>query len=280
MRGKAPQKDNGERYLLTYSDLMNLLLILFIVLFAVSKQDVKKTAEVMNGIKSSFNGKPTSSAVAGKSSSKAGSGNSTAGKTAQSTDYSDFYNQLIGLLKNRGLLDKVDITQTDNEVIITLKDTVLFAPSKADLGADSTSLLNTIGGLMTKISFGQLLIEGHTDSDPIHTSAFPDNTMLSSARAHNVFVVFKQAGIDPKKMLPVGYGEYFPVAPNDTVENKAKNRRVVLTILRKAVKPADETISSEDLVKTLQDAAVGKTDQGTSSSSKSSTSKSSSKATK
>jgi chemotaxis protein MotB len=254
MRGKSPEKDRSERYLLTYADLMNLLLILFIVLFCTSKQDVVKAAQVMQAIKNGF------LVTTNSSSSQTAAGRRVNVSSSASTDYSDFYNQLIALLKQRGILDKVDITADDNQVVISLKDDVLFAPGKADLGPDATSLLSIIGNLMTKILYGQLIIEGHTDSDPIHTSQFQDNRELSLIRAYNVSEIFEKSGLDPKKILPVGYGDNWPIAPNDNAVDKAKNRRVVITILRKSVTPPDQSVGADELIKTLQDAAVGQTE--------------------
>ena len=259
MRGKSPEKDRSERYLLTYADLMNLLLILFIVLFCTSTQDVVKANTVMQAIQEGFSG------TTSKSSASGAGGNAATGTSSAATDYSDFYEKLIGLVNERGISGKVDITAAKNEVIITLKDNVLFKPGKADIDTDAANLLTNIGGLLKQISYGQLIIEGHTDSDPIHTAQFQDNVELSLIRAYNVSKIFKDCGIDSKKILPVGYGEGYPVAKNDTAANKAKNRRVVITILRKGLTPADESISSEDLMKTLQDAAVGKTESETSS---------------
>lgn len=270
MREKPPEKDRSERYLLTYADLMNLLLILFIVLFCTSKQDVVATSKVLDEIKGGFvytgatSSAGASSGNNSRTTSSKGVDSAKLTKPTKTADYSDFYNQLIGLLKQRGLLNKVDITATNNEVIISLKDNVLFGSGKADLDPDATSLLKNMGSLMTKISFGQIIIEGHTDSDPINTSQFPDNTWLSVTRSCNVFEIFKQCGLDPAKILPVGYGEYYPVAKNDTDANKAKNRRVVITIIRKALTPADESVTTQDIITTMQDAAKGKTESASS----------------
>lgn len=270
MRKPAPQKDNSERYLITYADLMNLLLILFIVLYTMSKPDVAKAAAVAEAIREAMGGKVT---VTTSSMANTAASSSTS-SAATTTDYGNFYDQLIALLKQQGLIDKVDITGDNNEVVISLKDNVLFAPGSADLSPTAKSLMTSIAGLMKQISFGQLIIEGHTDSDPIHNAQFNDNLELSMVRAYNVAEVFNAAGFDQKKVLPVGYGENFPIAPNDTAANKAKNRRVVLTILRKSLTPPDQFIGKEQLINTLQQAAAvgSSSSQASSSSSKSTTS--------
>lgn len=250
MRGQVAEKDNSERYLITYADLMNLLLILFIVLYVTATKDVTKGYAVINAIAAGFNG--TSSVASATLSSGSNIKNSKPAKGAgavKATDYNDFFDQLLALLKQRGLLDKVDVTDSNSEVTITLKDTVLFKPGRADLDQNSVSLLNSIGGLMDKISFGGLLIEGHTDSDPIHTTQFRDNRELSQMRAYNVANVIEAAGINPQKVLTLGCGEYHPVAPNDTPANKAKNRRVVLVIMKNGVQYSNGDIGSVDLLR-------------------------------
>ena len=228
MPGKAPEKDNSERYLLTYADLMNLLLILFIVLYCMATKDVTKGFKVLNGIAAGFNG--TSSVTSATQSRGSNDKNAHPGSkgTAKVSDYSDFFDQLMALLKQKGLLNRVDVTDSSNEVVITLKDTVLFQPGKSDLSQQSVDLLKDIGTLMNKIQFSQLLVEGHTDSDPIHTARFRDNRELSQMRAYNVTNVIESCGINPRLVIPLGCGEYYPVAKNDTPADKAKNRRVEL----------------------------------------------------
>jgi chemotaxis protein MotB len=252
MRGKSPEKDRSERYLLTYADLMNLLLILFIVLFCASSQDNTTAIRVLNAIAKGFG------TVSVAETSKA---SDTSTSSSSSMSFNDFYNQLVTLLKNNGDYDKVTVTNDSNEVIVSLKDNVLFAPGKADLGVSSTNLLNSMGNLITKISCGQILIEGHTDSDPlVNTSQYQDNLALSSARADNVERVFLASGIAPKKLVALGYGEFWPIAPNDNAVDKAKNRRVVITILKKSVTPPDQSVAADQLIKTMQDAAAGQTE--------------------
>lgn len=250
MREKPPEKDNSERYLLTYADLMNLLLILFIVLFCMATKDVKKQRNVMNAIAKGF-GTTSSSGLTGNK------GKASSKVSAPSSDYSDFLNQLIALLQKRGVLNKVDLTDNNSEVVITLKDNLLFDRGRYDLSSDKTSLIRTIGDLMTKLSYGAIYVEGYTDSDPIHNAEVRDNMELSQKRAYNVYYILKGAGL--KKLFTAGFGELYPVAPNDTVADKAKNRRVVIAIVRKGLVPADESASTSEIQQLLQNANKAKT---------------------
>lgn len=241
MRGKQPEKDRSERYLLTYADMMNLLLILFIVLYSMSKVDAKKAAEVAEAIRNGVNGR-TVTTVANVSSKV-----SSSKSAAPATDYSDFLDKLVQLIKDKGLGNKVDVLYDNQEVVITLRDTVLFDPGKYDINLQAQSLMTTIGGLLKQISFGQIYVDGHTDSDPIHTAIVQDNLDLSSKRADSVERILLSCGLDPNKIVAAGHGEYQPVAPNDNAADKAKNRRVVLTIMRKGSVPPDKYLNATDL---------------------------------
>lgn len=276
MKKQKKVKDNSERYLLTYADMMNLLLILFIVLFASCSKDMVKVNTVMSALAEGFGGSAssssasvsataTSSGTGTGSANSSGTGNSSIKDDSLSNDYNQFYAELIALLNKNNIKDKVEVVDTQTQVIITLKDNVLFASGKADLDTDATDLLTSIAGMLNKVSYGQLIIEGHTDSDPIHTARFRDNTELSLIRAYTVCKIFTDSGIDPKLVLPAGYGENYPVAPNDTAENKSKNRRVVITILKRGLTPADSTATMGEISQRIDE--ISKSSSSSSSSS-------------
>lgn len=274
MPKKAPEKENSERWLLTYSDLMNLLLILFIILYSASKADAAKMAQVAQSLKEGFKGDLTASTSASASTSKTTSSSTSSGSTLpnywtnQNTQYSQFLDDLVKLLKSKNLLSKVEITADNRGIVISLRDNVLFTPGSADLSTDANSLITGIGDLLKPLSFTQLIIEGHTDSDPLKHSVFKDNRDLSSERANNVARVMEACGLTPQKIASIGYGQYKPVAANTTAANKAKNRRVVITILRQELS-AQNITTAESVVKS---ASSSKTSSSSSSSSTSSSS--------
>lgn len=228
---KPPEKDNSERYLLTYADLMNLLLILFIVLYSMSKTDVQKATQVANAIRGGFNAAAlTTSSSSGTASSVQGGG----GTASSGSDYSGFYDKLIALINQAGLSNQVTVVSDSSDVVITLKDSALYASGSATMNPEAVNLMTSIAGLLKQVDYAMIMIEGYTDTDPIHTSQFQDNLDLSTARASNVFRLLSSCGVPADKMTSTGYGEWHPVAPNDTVSNKALNRRVVLTIFKNA----------------------------------------------
>lgn len=278
---KQPEKDTSERWLLTYSDLMNLLLILFIVLYSMSKTDVAKATAVAESMRKGFNASVSTSQLnQSPTSSKTTSTNMAGGNVSSTnTDYSEFYDQLMQLLKQKGLQNSVEVKADSSSVVITLKDTALFAPGVAVMNDQSKTLMQSIGSLLAQVQYALILVEGYTDSDPIHTSSFPDNLELSTVRANNVNRLLQTCGIPSSKIISMGHGENDPVAPNDTAANKAKNRRVVLTIMKSTSNlTPDQIIAAKDLLSlnSSSSAATAAASSASSASSGSSSSKSSS----
>lgn len=258
---KEPEKENSERWLVTYADLMNLLLILFIILYAMSQVDKEKAEAVAESIRQGFgyveNGGTGESSGEGTGlfavdftspgtetdqTAAGASGDAAAGTSGdelywsqQTQAFQNFYKDIVKLLKDNNLDAMVDVSLDDRGVVISFKDNVLFRSGQADLGTSSLSLIDSIGKMLTDLNFTYLLVEGHTDTDPIHTSQYKDNMDLSTQRAGNVWRELVKCGLSAGNMASIGYGESRPIAKNDTPENKAKNRRVVITILRSEV---------------------------------------------
>ena len=241
---KAPEKDKSERWLLTYADLMNLLLILFIILYSMSKTDVQKATAVAESIREGITGKPTASQVSQSTNSA-----TTSSQPTVANDYSGFYDQLIALIKQSNIANQVDISADSNEIVITLKDTALYSPGSASMNTNSLNLITSIGGLLKQIQYAYIVVEGHTDSDTTKNTQFEDNRDLSSKRANNVARALESVGLKENKILSLGWGEYKPAVPNDTPEHKAQNRRVVLTIVKNGdYLTASQFVVAKDLI--------------------------------
>ena len=141
------------------------------------------------------------------------------------------YNKVDNFIKENDMENEVTITKTDQGVALQLKDNVLFETASANLTDNSYPVLDKIYNLITDIP-NKLLVEGHTDNRPINTEKYPSNWELSTARAVNVLKYFVEAkGVSPERLSAAGYGEYKPLADNDTWENMSKNRRVSILIL-------------------------------------------------
>lgn len=235
---RPPEKDNSERWLLPYSDLMNLLLILFIILYAMSKTDVQKASQVAEAMRKGFDASQSStqqSPVSQKTANTAivqSQAASSASSAAAEPDWSNLYDQVSKMVAQAGMQQKVDLTSTSKGLVITLKDNTLYTPGSAMMNQAGQNLVLQIGDALKQVNYALIIVEGHTDSDPIHNAQFQDNIALSSARADNVERAFISRGLQAQKIAAMGRADTVPIAPNDTVENKAKNRRVVITIYK------------------------------------------------
>jgi len=129
-------------------------------------------------------------------------------------------------------LQGVQVYLDERGLVIRFVEGVLFDSGKADIKEQAKSTLDKIVPVL-KQSRRQIRIEGHTDNVPIHTREFPSNWELSTARAVNVVRYFiDKHNFSPYTMSAAGYGEYRPVAPNDTDKHRALNRRVDIVILK------------------------------------------------
>ena len=244
-------KDTAERWLLTYADLMNLLLILFIVLFAMSQIDKAKFEQMAQSFR-------TVGISAGEKITPVSGGGNTANpvannlpapviKSKMEQEQMDAVQKKVNELVKKGNLEgKVDVQMQERGIQISITAQLLFLPGNAEIVQGSRPTVQEIGQVLKGITGNQIRIEGYTDTDPIHTVQFASNWELSSARATNVLrLLVDTAGIDPKTIAATGYGEMRPIVANNTAENKARNRRVNIVILRKMYDSADPSAATQ-----------------------------------
>jgi len=129
------------------------------------------------------------------------------------------------------------ISMDDRGIVVTLLDKVLFSSGKADIKAGGKETLAKVSAVLEDIP-NDISIEGHTDNEPIKRSRYlyKSNWELSTARGTNVLHFMEEQGIFPERLSATGYGEYRPVAENDTKEGRQRNRRVEIVILPEIVK--------------------------------------------
>lgn len=159
----------------------------------------------------------------------------------------DEFNRTKKLLEERleqEIADKqVRLETLEKGLVITFMADVLFASGKAKIRSQSLPILDKVARvLIENVPQNFIGIEGHTDNEPIRYSNWKSNWELSSARALSVLhYLAEQRGISPKRLSTIGYGEYRPVASNDTKEGRQLNRRVEIVILPRLtkIKPAE-----------------------------------------
>jgi len=241
------EKDNSERYLLTYGDLMNLLLIFFIILYSMSQVDSQKFEQLSGSFQSSFGafapgsiintGGGGSSLMTLKPSDVASptpnptSQNGTG--TAEEISEKAVRDKVEKLISEQSLQGNLKVELEERGVVISITASYLFKSGSAIIEPDSMAILDKIGNILLSVPGNHIRIEGHTDNDPIKTSIYPSNWELSSSRSTNVLrQLVDNSGIQPTVISSVGYGEYRPRVPNTTEANKALNRRVDIVIIK------------------------------------------------
>ncbi|HEY3309785.1 MAG TPA: flagellar motor protein MotB [Desulfuromonadaceae bacterium] len=251
---REPEKHvNHERWLVSYGDLLTLLFAVFVILYAMSQADKKKTEEVMQSMQSAF-GMSVAGSPAPKINvipsnminpipsmrpsislippPKTGANNQRRIKIiATDNDFKQIKSSIEAYLVKEGKTDKVSVDITRRGLVISLKEAGFFDSGSAVVKQQSVSLLATITESLSSY-LNELRVEGHTDNIPIRTSQFRSNWELSSTRANNIMhLLIESYGLEPERISTVGNSEYRPVDTNNTPEGRAKNRRVDIVIL-------------------------------------------------
>ncbi len=227
---KAPEGDPGvPGWMVTYGDMMTLLLCFFVLLFSFSTIDVVKFRDViieLQGALGVLTGGPMVLNL-GDIPQKQISENPSA-----STQHMEALQQSIEeKVTEEDMQGSIQTEINERGLMIRFTDTVLFDLGKAELRSEVYPILDAISEEITTIS-NSIQVEGHTDPTPIHTSQFPSNWELSTARATAIIhFLLERGGIEPERLSAAGYAFYHPVVPNTSHENRAMNRRVDVIIL-------------------------------------------------
>lgn len=251
------EHDNSERWLLTYSDLITLLMIFFVVMYAMSNIDAQKYEVLSQSLEGALNPSGFGGQGSGGSSTSGGGiDQSTADQLAQaladaSSDTVDpklaaAALEIQNLIKEKGLEDKVSVSVQERGVVVGLMNTVLFDSGSAQIKPDASSTLIAIGQIANGVH-NYIRVEGNTDDVPQSSAQFPSNWELSVIRATEVVkLLISQSGVAPDRISAVGYGEYRPSVPNTSVGNRAKNRKVDIVILSDQLDKSESTMTRTD----------------------------------
>jgi chemotaxis protein MotB len=146
------------------------------------------------------------------------------------------YEEMLEKMKNEISQGQVTISELKGKLTVNMVDAILFDSGKAEVKPQGLAVLQKVTDILKNIKDKAIRIEGHTDNAKITGALarkYPTNWELSAARAINVTRYLQQQGINPTALLAVAYGEYHPVAGNDTEEGKAKNRRIEIILVPK-----------------------------------------------
>ncbi len=303
MARKKPHEEheNHERWLVSYADFITLLFAFFVVMYAISSVNEGKYRVLSDALVAAFRSSPKSlQPIQVGSISKApvisvaqedhrnpamvrlpkmyiSQSETLEGMIhdplmdEQFTEGSDLAN--IGKIADavekalESLVEKGVITIARNAlwIEVEIRDSILFPSGSARLQDEARPVLEELAHILLDFP-NPVRVEGYTDNVPINTIVYPSNWELSAARAASVIRLFAAVGIPPQRMVAQGYGEYRPVADNNTPEGRAKNRRVVIVVLAdKEVERllGDRATAAQQRFLTVDDGAAGPAlDQG------------------
>jgi chemotaxis protein MotB len=214
------------RWLLTYADMITLLLALFIILFAISTISSVKFSRLARQISGGFN-----STDAINNPPNGGTVGTDKGQTEEA-NMASIKSQLDRYIAQRNLQQKVRTQITRSGLVITLlSDKAYYDSGSADLRPETKQLLDAVAGQIRHVR-NDVRVEGNTDNVPIATSSYPTNWELSAARATNVTrYLVEHDKITPTRISFAGYGEFRPKYANDNDQHRQENRRTDIVIL-------------------------------------------------
>lgn len=233
-RHKKHEEHVDESWLIPYADLLTLLLALFIVLFASSSIDAQKFQAIASAFNNELEGGSGvldfPSPVSDPSMSESEEQENL--KAADQKELQEMQEKMTAYIKENNLQDKVETTLNGEGLLLRIRDNVLFNSGESDIQPAQLQSAQDIARLLIMDIPRSIIISGHTDNVPISTAQFDSNWELSAMRAVNFMKeILKNDQLDPRLFSAKGYGEYQPIASNDTPSGRAQNRRVEILIL-------------------------------------------------
>ena len=253
--GHDGEHENDERWLLTYSDMITLLMALFMVLFSISSVNTSKFESLQRAMQDAFSGRILSG---GKAIQATGSDTASSRPAAtppipaiqaitqqmeaakqskaaarETETFKQLKQQIDTYARAHGLTDKLETTIARRGLVIRLlTDKVLYNSGSATLNASASPLLDRIASLLRTEFDHPIVVEGHTDDQPISSATFPTNWELSAARATTVVRFFIRDHVAPGRLAASGYGAMHPLTTNATAGGRSRNRRVEIVLTR------------------------------------------------
>ncbi|WP_050614006.1 flagellar motor protein MotB [Bacillus testis] len=232
-----------ESWLIPYADILTLLLALFIVLFSMSSIDASKFKQLSKAFDDVFSGgtgvfqyqspveqdpttgKEKSGALMKEHEEKGGLGEK------DQKELSELQQKVNQYITDNHLNRQLGTSLSGEGLLVTIRDNVLFESGSADVRPGDKRIATEIAKLMVMDPPRSIMISGYTDNVPISTSKYSSNWDLSVMRAVNFMkVLLENQSLDPEWFSAKGFGEFKPIASNDTAEGRAKNRRVEILI--------------------------------------------------
>ncbi|WP_416151516.1 flagellar motor protein MotS [Salipaludibacillus sp. HK11] len=243
-RRQSREEKGAPKWMVTFSDMMTLILVFFILLFSMSVVDAQKFQAIADSFqdRAVFDFYPSiipfdNPAEDREIKEDPFEQEADPFESFIEMDEDEISEQLDELLEEvteyletNDLTEQISASRDDRGVVLVLQEQALFESARAEIIDEAEPFLGKVGELLSTIP-NMVKVEGHTDSRPISTRQFPSNWELSGARASSVIrFLIDDKDLEAGRFLAVGYGDTRPVAPNTSADNLQQNRRVVLVI--------------------------------------------------
>ena len=235
MSGGGGHGGGDERWLISYADFITLLMVLFVVLYSMGQTDIKRYKQLAEGLRQAFGG---AARIVDPSIAEAGSGSGDTepapvtleGFPQRSPDSLDVAAELTALLYQSGLSNAISVQNNIEGLLLSLSETLIFAPGQADLLPSAYPVLDQIAVMVNQID-NEVRVTAYTDNTPPLDPRYPTNWELSAARSAAIVRYLIERGLAPERLTAAGRGEYQPLFPNDTAEHRAFNRRAEIAVV-------------------------------------------------
>lgn len=225
----------SEGWLIPYADLLTLLLALFIVLFASSNVDQTKLEKMSQTFNQVFSGGTSvfqASTASNSDISRTDKTDTTSNpRTYELAKLDELKKEVDQYIEKNGLQNEIESTITSDGLVLRIQDRALFNMGEATLDSEARVVASSISKILQKAGNREIVVSGHTDNVPINTARFPSNWELSSARATTFMrSLLANNSLNPSQFTLASYGEFKPIATNNTEAGRSKNRRVEVLI--------------------------------------------------
>ena len=225
---RRDRRAGTDRWLVSYADLVTLLLAFFASAYAVSDLNAAKVKPAALAIRRALGQVETPPPPAAAPAPETG----TPGTEPPSGNA--LSDRLRTVLADEIASGRARVATSRDDIVLSLPEAATFESGRAELNADAQQVLARFADVLVKTEL-DARVEGHTDDVPIASPRYSSNWELSTARASGVVAVLVGRGVDPVRLSAAGYGQFHPRVPNVTSANRAQNRRVDIVLVNAAL---------------------------------------------
>lgn len=217
-----PKPPSAPGWMVTYGDLMSLLLVFFVLIVSFSEIELKKFKAAIGSMRGAL--QPWNPSPGGKNVME-----SIYLQSSKSTNMENIADEVVEVFSEEGVAALVEVQHSGGGLHIILSDPVLFESGEDFIKPNMKPILEKLVMTAKRMDAFEILVEGHTDDNPIQSQRFPSNWELSASRALQVIKIFQAGGYPPERLVAIGYSQYRPrekLPESASVGEKSINRRV------------------------------------------------------